>query len=143
LIQYLCIPKRALEYGEQGQSQFTQVMRLAREMNLVRLGAIAVDGTKIKACANRHKDMSYGRMQTTEMELKAQIETLVQRASSTDEAENDEPELDIPAEIDPRQARLQAIAAAKARLEERQRQRQRRPTRSRQALPARLWCNCA
>lgn len=101
---------------------FTQVVRLAREMGLVKLGTIAVDGTKIKANASRHKAMSYGRMQTTEIELKAQIAALVQKAKNTDEAEKNEPELDIPAEIERRQARLVAIAAAKARLEERQRQ---------------------
>jgi transposase len=95
---------------------FTQVVRLAREMGLVKLGTIAVDGTKIKANASRHKAMSYGRMQTAEVELKAQITALVQRATSTDE-----PALDIPAEIERRQARLQAIEAAKERLKERQR----------------------
>jgi transposase len=100
---------------------FTQVVRLAREMGLVKLGTIAVDGTKIKANASRHKAMSYGRMQTAEMELKVQIQALVQRASNTDEAEQNEPELDIPAEIERRQERLAAIQAAKARLEERQR----------------------
>lgn len=101
---------------------FTQVVRLAREMGLVKLGTIAVDGTKIKANASRHKAMSYGRMQTTEIELKAQIAALVQKAKNTDEAEKNEPELDIPAEIERRQARLVAIEAAKTRLEERQRQ---------------------
>ena len=101
---------------------FTQVVRLAREMGLVKLGTIAVDGTKIKANASRHKAMSYGRMQSAEVELKAQIEALIKKAANTDEAEKNEPDLDIPAEIERRQARLAAIAAAKARLEERQRQ---------------------
>jgi transposase/IS5 family transposase len=101
---------------------FVQVVRLAREMGLVKLGTIAVDGTKIKANASRHKAMSYGRMQTAEAELKEQITELVKKAASTDEAEKNEPDLDIPAEIERRQARLAAIVAAKARLEERQRQ---------------------
>jgi transposase len=101
---------------------FTQVVRLAREMGLVKLGTIAVDGTKIKANASRHKAMSYARMQSTEAELKAQIAALLKKANSTDEAEKDEPDLDIPAELERRQVRLDAIAAAKARLEERQRQ---------------------
>jgi hypothetical protein len=65
--------------------------------------------------------MSYERMQTTEAKLKAQIAALLQKASSTDEAEKDEPELDIPAELERRQVRLAAIEAAKARLEERHR----------------------
>ena len=101
---------------------FVQVVRLAREMGLVKLGTIAVDGTKIKANASRHKAMSYGRMQTAEAELKEQITALVKKAASTDEAEKNEPDLDIPTEIERRQARLVAIVAAKARLEERQRQ---------------------
>src|SRR5665811_2430555 len=101
---------------------FVQVVRLAREMGLVKLGTIAVDGTKIKANARRHKAMSYGRMQAAEIELKAQITALMKKALSTDEAEKNEPDLDIPAEIERRQARVAAIEAAKARLEERQRQ---------------------
>ena len=101
---------------------FVQVVRLAREMGLVKLGTIAVDGTKIKANASRHKAMSYGRMQTAEVELQVQIAALVQKAANADEAERGEAELDIPAEIARRQDRLLAIAAAKARLEERQRQ---------------------
>jgi len=51
---------------------FVHVVRLAREMGLVKLGTIAVDGTKIKANARCHKAMSHGRMQSTEIELKAQ-----------------------------------------------------------------------
>jgi transposase len=101
---------------------FVQVVRLAREMGLVKLGTIAVDGTKIKANASRHKAMSYARMQTTQAALKAQIAALLQKAANTDEAERNEPDLDIPAELERRQARLAAIEAAKARLEERQRQ---------------------
>jgi hypothetical protein len=66
--------------------------------------------------------MSHGRMQTTEAELKAQIAALLQKAVNTDEAEKNEADLDIPAELERRQARLAAIEAAKARLEERQRQ---------------------
>lgn len=112
---------RALHLAELTEL-FTQVVHLAREMGLVKLGTIAVDGTKIKASASRHKAMSYGRMQSTEIELKAQIAALLNKAASTDEAEKNEPDLDIPAEIERRQARLAAIEAAKARLQERQRQ---------------------
>jgi transposase len=100
---------------------FVQVVRLAREMGLVKLGTIAVDGTKIKANASRHKAMSYERMLKAEVELKAQIKALMDKAKAADEAERNEPELDIPGEIARRQDRLDAIAAAKARLEQRQR----------------------
>lgn len=101
---------------------FVQVVRLAREMGLVKLGTIAVDGTKIKANASRHKAMSYGYMAKAESELKAQIDALLKRARQADESEKDEPELDIPAEIERREARLAAIAQARQRLEQRQRE---------------------
>ena len=71
---------------------------MAREMGLVKLGTIAVDGTKVKANAS-DKAMSYGHMLKAETQLKAQIEALLNKARAADEAEKNEPELDIPAEI--------------------------------------------
>lgn len=62
---------RALHLKELSEL-FVQVVRLAREMGLVKLGTIAVDGTKVKANASRHKTMSYERMQQCVRELKAQ-----------------------------------------------------------------------
>jgi transposase len=100
---------------------FVQVVKLAREMGLVKLGTVAIDGTKIKANASRHKAMSYERMQQAEGQLKAQIDALLERAKSTDAAEADEPELDLPAEIERREVRLKAITEARERLEQRQR----------------------
>ena len=101
---------------------FVQVVKLARECGLVKLGTIAVDGTKIKANASRHKAMSYERMQKAEAELTAQIDALLARASAVDETEKNEPELDVPAEIARREDRLAVIRAAKARLEQRSRE---------------------
>ena len=101
---------------------FVQVVKLARECGLVKLGTIAVDGTKIKANASRHKAMSYERMQKAEAELKAQIDALLARASAVDETEKNEPELDVPAEIARREDRLAVIRAAKERLEQRSRE---------------------
>src|SRR5438876_5256018 len=66
--------------------------------------------------------MSYGRMQEREAELNAQIAALMEKARATDEAEKNEPELDLPAEIKRREERLAVIQAAKVRLEERQRE---------------------
>ena len=111
---------RALHLKELSQL-FVQVVKLAREMGLVKLGTVAIDGTKIKANASRHKAMSYERMQQAETELKAQIDALLERAKNADAAEADEPELDIPAEIERREVRLKAIAEARERLEQRQR----------------------
>jgi hypothetical protein len=101
---------------------FVQVVKLAGEMGLVKLGTVAIDGTKIKANASRHKAMSYERMQQAESELKAQIDALLEHAKTTDAAEAAEPELDIPAEIERRETRLKAIAEARERLEQRQRE---------------------
>jgi transposase len=107
---------------EEFSALFVQVVKLARECGLARLGTIAVDGTKIKANASRHKAMSYERMQKTEVEIQSQIAALLAKAKATDEAERNEPDLDIPAEIARREHRLEVIRAAKERLEERQRQ---------------------
>jgi hypothetical protein len=97
-------------------------VKLARECGLVKLGTVAVDGTRIKANASRHKAMSYERMKKVELELKEQIDALLAKAKAADAAGKNEPELDIPAEITRREDRLAVIRAARARLEERQRQ---------------------
>jgi transposase len=100
---------------------FVQVVRLARECGLVKLGTIAVDGTKIKANASRHKAMSYQRMQQAEAETKKQIAELLQRAQRADQAERNEPDTELPEQLQRQQERLARIQAAKARLEQRQR----------------------
>ena len=112
---------RALHLEELAEL-FVQVLKLARELGLVKLGTVAVDGTKIKANASRHKAMSYERMRQAEAELKAQIEELLNKAKAIDEVEKNQPEVDLPAEIRRREDRLKVIAAAKARLEQRQRE---------------------
>ena len=66
---------------------FMQVVKMARECGLVKLGTIAIDGTKVKASASRHKAMSYQRLLETEVQLKAQIAALLDKACSTDAAE--------------------------------------------------------
>ena len=101
---------------------FVQVVQLGQACGLARLGTIAVDGTKIKANASRHKAMSYERMQKAELELKGQIDALLAKARAADQAEKNDPDLDIPAELTRREDRLAVISAARARLEERQRQ---------------------
>jgi len=101
---------------------FVQVVKLARECGLVKLGTIAVDGTKIKANASRHKAISRECMQKTEAEISGQTAVLLAKVAAADEAERNELDMDIPAEITRREERLEVIRAAKARLEERQRQ---------------------
>ena len=81
---------------------------------------VAIDGTKIKANASRHKAMSFERMQQAEVELKAQIDALLDRAKSADLAKAAEPQVDIPAEIERGEVRLKAITEARQRIEKRQ-----------------------
>jgi transposase len=101
---------------------FVQVLQLAAEAGLVRLGNLAFDGSKFTGQASRHKAMSYGYMVKEEQRLKDEIQALLQQAEKTDGAEDavhgsrrgDE----LPAELKRREDRLAVIAAAKERLEE-------------------------
>ena len=74
---------RALHLGELA-ALFVQIVQLAGECGLVKLGTIAVDGTKLRANASKHKAMSYERMQARELELKTQIDALLGRAAHAD-----------------------------------------------------------
>ena len=112
---------RALHLNELS-TLFVQVVKLARECGLVKLGTIAVDGTKLRANASKHKAMSYERMQAAEKQLQQQVKDLLDRAARADVAEANEPQTDIPAEIARREKRLVAIREAKQRLEQRQRE---------------------
>jgi transposase len=101
---------------------FTQVLRLAAEAGLVRLGNLALDGSKFLGQASRHKAMSYGYMKKEEARLQQELEALLRQAQNTDAQEDaalgsrrgDE----VPAELQRREQRLAVIAAAKQRLEE-------------------------
>ena len=108
---------------------FVQVLQIARQAGLVKLGHVSLDGTKIKANASRHKAMSYGRMKQDEARLKQEIKDLLAQAEATDAEEDgrygkqsrgDE----LPKELARRQDRLAKILAAKQALEERARQKQ-------------------
>ena len=104
------------------QQLFVQVLRLCQEAGLVKLGHIALDGTKIKANASRHKAMSYGRMLTEEKRLKEEIKQLLEKAQAIDDQEDNEYGTDcrgdeLPEELGRRQSRLKRIQEAKKALE--------------------------
>jgi transposase len=107
------------------QKLFVEVVRIAKELDLVKLGTVAIDGTKIKASASKHKAMSYGRMQQEEQRLQSEIEELTTRASQVDAEEDvvlgaDNSGDEIPAELQRREQRLQRIREAMERLKSRQ-----------------------
>ena len=104
------------------QQLFVQVLQLCQEAGLVKLGHIALDGTKIKANASRHKAMSYGRMLTEEKRLKEEIEQLLEKAKAIDEQEDNKYGTDrrgdeLPEELAHRESRLKRIQEAKRALE--------------------------
>lgn len=113
------------QHLEAFQALFVQVVRIAREAGVGRLGTLAVDGTKLKANASKHKAMSYGRMKSEQERLQREIAALTARAEAADRSEDAEHGQaargdELPAELQRREQRLATIAAAKARLEARQ-----------------------
>jgi len=97
---------------------FLEVLRLAREMGLLKVGTISVDGTHIKANASKHKNVSYQRAVELEEQLKLDIAELLQKAESDDRQGAADP-AQLPPEVSRRQDLLERMALAKASLEER------------------------
>ena len=105
---------------------FVQVLQLALKLGAMKLGRVAIDGTKIKANASKHKAMSYERMLREEQRLREEVKRLLGEAEQTDAEEDkrygrtrrgDE----LPAELGRREERLQRIAEARRALEQRAR----------------------
>lgn len=117
---------RKIHYGA-FEDLFIEVLRVAGKLGMVRLGNIAIDGTKERANASRHKAMSYAYMSKEVDRLRGEIKDLLGRAAKVDEEEDaawgsrrgDE----LPEELQRRQQRLQHIEAAMKRLEAEARQR--------------------
>jgi transposase len=109
------------------QLLFLEVLSLCREAGLLKVGRLALDGTKVKANASRHKAMSYDRMTVEEERLQQEIDELLAKAQAADVAEDEQHGSDsrgdeLPAELRLRETRLEKIREAKAALEEQARQ---------------------
>jgi transposase len=103
-------------------SLFQQTLQLARKAGLIKLGHVALDSTKLRANASKHKAMSYGRMRTEEARLAAEVKAMLAQAAATDAEEDrrygrDRRGDEVPVELRRRQDRLQKIREAKAALE--------------------------
>jgi transposase len=97
---------------------FVKVLLLAREMGILKLGTVALDGTKIHANASRHSALSYEHAGKLEAQLKAEVGMLLAKAEAADKA--DIPDgMSIPEELARREARLQKLAEARAKIEAR------------------------
>src|SRR5215216_207334 len=108
---------------------FQETVILALRVGLVRLGHVALDGTKLKASTSKHKAMSYGRMRQREAQLKEEIARLVEQAEARDATEDQEYGADsdgysVAEELALREARLAKIRAVRERLEAEEREAQ-------------------
>jgi transposase len=106
---------------------FEQVLKIALEAGAIKVGRVALDGTKIKANASKHKAMSYDRMKEKEKDLQSQIKELLAQAAAVDAEEDarhgsDKRGDELPAELARRETRLKKIREAKRALEARARE---------------------
>jgi len=109
-------------HGTALKRMFDQVLQVCREAGLVKLGRVAIDGTKIKANASKHKAMSYSRMKEKETAIQREVREMFERAEQIDREEDrlygpDRRGDELPAELATREGRLKKIREAKAALE--------------------------
>jgi transposase len=106
---------------------FQQMLRLTLETGTMKLGRVALDGSKVKGNANKHKAMSYGRMKETEKRLREEVRKLLNQAEAADKEEDsrygrDRRGDELPEELQRRETRIARIREAKQALEERARE---------------------
>jgi transposase len=111
---------------------FVEVLILAREMGVLKLGTVALDGTKIHANASRHSALSYEHAGKIEAQLKAEVAELLAKAEAADQ-DNRPDGLSIPAELERRRERLQKIADARGKIAARAKERYERELAEHQA----------
>ena len=96
---------------------FVQILQIAQGLGILKLGDVSIDGTKIEANASKHKAMSWAYAEKLEETLRAEVQTLLQRAET--EGGPGSKDIDLPAELKRREDRLQQIAEVKAEIERR------------------------
>jgi len=109
------------------EEMFQQMLRLTLETGTMKLGRVALDGSKFKANASKHKAMSYGRMDETEKRLREEVRKLLGQAEAADKEEDqrygrDRRGDELPEELQRRETRIARIREAKRALEERARE---------------------
>ena len=104
--------KRFLKHSE---TLFVKVLKVARTMGMLKMGTVALDGTKVHANASRHSALSYGHAEKIEKRLKKEVQQLLALAERADAQEIPDG-MSIPEELERREARLAAIAAAKEKI---------------------------
>ena len=103
---------------KQLKAVFTQILMIAHEMGVMKLGTVSLDGTKIKAIASKHHALSWQYARKLEKQLKEEIKQLLHKAQKADK-EDVPGGMNIPEELARRESRLEAIEAAKVQIEQR------------------------
>ena len=104
------------------QILFVQILMIAKETGMLKVGRVSLDGTKVKANASKHKALSYAHASKLQEQLEAEVKTLMQKAKEADdEDENDG--MSVPDEIARREDRIAVIKEAKAKIEQRAKER--------------------
>lgn len=106
------------------ESLFDQILRMAYRMKLLKLGAVSLDGTKVKANASKHKALSWDRAISLEEQFREEARRLLRMAEEADAQEAEE-DLDIPEELAHRETRLKKIREAAAEIKQRSEERHR------------------
>jgi transposase len=119
-------------------SLFEQVLKLVLTAGAIKLGRVALDGSKIKANASKHKAMSYKRMKEEERNLRAEVRQLLNQAKAADDEEDarygkDKSGDELPEELSRRETRLKRIREAKRVLEQRAREEAEKGTKSKES----------
>jgi len=104
------------------ENLFIQILMIAKEMGLLKVGKVSLDGTKIKANASKHKALSYAYATQLEKQLEAEVKSLMQKAQEADNEDTNDG-MSIPDEIARREDRLKVIKEAKAKIEARAKER--------------------
>ncbi len=116
------IAKFRRENSEAISSSFLHVLKLATELGFLKVGTISVDGTKIKANANKSRNLRYDRAQELETQLESDIASLMKEAERADSVDDLKDE-SLPKEIQRREALREKVIEAKTKIEERERKR--------------------
>jgi transposase len=133
-VRYLCanthpdhdtIAKFRRQNGKLFRQCFGRLLKLARELGLVRIGKIGVDGTRLEADANRHRFSTRNQLEHEQARLDGIINELLERAETADQAEDQEPEESrLPPELADAQKRRAAVEQALERIKEKEKQQQ-------------------
>jgi transposase len=102
---------------------FLKILLIAQGMNILKLGTVSLDGTKMKANASKHKAMSHAHACKLEEQLKEEVAQLLAKSEAEDATDSSKPELNIPEEIRRREERLAKIEEIKAEIAKREKER--------------------